>query len=300
MSRVPILVLGGLGALFYFLSRRQASFEIAAPPGPPPSSEPPYTQIRRSVAAYVAGRESHQNIDPGAMNLDTDGSGLSYGIEQWAQKPGMLGVLLKNMYAADPNAFKQIFGLPWEELLSVTNAKDGAARMAPVGGVLLWQEPWISRFKRAAQHPPFVEAQWQTAETGHHMRGAEKVARILDVKTPRALVLFFDRTNQQDVSRPLAAARVLAARYAVQRPPYDQILREFRDQLSEPFRSSAPKDEGVWKMVGNEWHRFTSNGKIDLYANIMKRTDEILNDPQISDQPITGFPEEVPSDTAAR
>jgi hypothetical protein len=308
VSRASLVALGGLGVVgvLYLLSRRRESFEIAVPAGAPqpegsqPGDEPPYTQIRRSVVAYVAGRESGRAIDPGATNLNTDSAGLSYGITQWAQKTGMLGALLNKMYAADPEAFKQIFGMPWKELLSVTNAKETVDRMKPVGGVLLWQEPWVGRFKRAAQHPPFVEAQWKMAEEGPHIRGAEKIARILNTKTPRALVLFLDRTNQQGAGNPLAIARSLAAKYAVQRPAYEQILQEFRTRNSDMFRSNAPKSDGVWKKVGNEWHRFTSNGKIDLYLDIMKRTDEILNDPQISDQPIIGFPEEAPSDTAAR
>jgi hypothetical protein len=239
-------------------------------------------------------------MNPGATNLNTDGVGLSYGIAQWAQKAGMLGALLNKMYAADPEAFKKIFGVPWEELLSVTNSKDLEGRMKPVGGVLLWQEPWVSRFKQAALHPPFVEAQWKMAEEGPHMRGAEKIARILNVKTPRGLILFFDRTNHQGVGNPVKGAQEVAAKYAGRQASDMEILRAFRDNMANRFRSSTPRSDGAWKQVGNEWHKFTLNGRFDTYAQIIRRTDEILNDPQISDQRITGFPEEAPSDTAAR
>jgi hypothetical protein len=269
-----------------------------SPPEPPPGKEPPYTQIRRSVAQYVAGRESNHTVNPGAVNANTDSAGLSYGIAQWAQRPGMLGALLKKMQAADPEAFRQIFGMPWEQLLSVTNNKIEAERMKPVGGVLLWQEPWLSRFRLAGKHGPFIEAQWRMAEEGPHMRGAEKIARILQTKTPRALVLFFDRTNQQGAGNPLSAARTLATQYAGQQPPYPEVLREFRNLLSEAFRSATPRNED-WKKVGDEYHKFTQNGKIDLYLTVMRRTDEILTDPSLSDQIITGFPEEAPLDTSA-
>lgn len=306
------LILGGLGVAgaLYFLLRKRERFEIVIPqePGPTPQgpapsgggAEPPYSQIRRSVVAYVAGRESGRSIDPGATNLNTDGVGLSYGIAQWAQQAGMLGALLKKMYAADPATFQRLFGMPWQELLNVTNATDPKARMAPVGGVVLWQEPWVSRFKRAAEHPPFVEAQWQMAEEGPHMRGAEKIARILNTKTPRALVLFFDRTNHQGVGNPVKGAQEIAAKYANQQPPYPEVLFEFRDNMANRFRSSTPRTDGVWKLVGNEYHKFTKNGRIDSYLQIVKRTNEILGDSQISDQPITGFPAEAPSDTSSR
>ena len=314
------LILGGLGVAgaLYFLLRKRERFNIVVPQGqgvppqgPAPQNapmaapagtgvEPPYKDIRRSVVAYVAGRESGRAINPGATNLNTDGVGLSYGIAQWAQKAGMLGALLKRMYAADPAYFQQVFGTPWQELLNVTNATDLNARMAPVGGVVLWQEPWVSRFKRAAEHAPFVEAQWQMAEEGPHMRGAEKIARILNAKTPRALILFFDRTNHQGVGNPVKGAEEIAAKYAGQMPPNRQLLLEFRDKMANRFRSSTPRTDGVWKQVGNEYHKFTLNGRFDTYAQIIRRTDEILNDPQISDQPITRFPEETAGDTASR
>ncbi|MEK6750395.1 MAG: hypothetical protein AABY83_14545 [Pseudomonadota bacterium] len=57
--------------------------------------------------------------------------GLSYGIIQFTQDGGSLGVLLTAMYHANASKFEEIFGDNFEELLSVTNAK-GA------NGVELW------------------------------------------------------------------------------------------------------------------------------------------------------------------
>jgi hypothetical protein len=46
----------------------------------------------------------------GAMNLNTDKAGLSYGIIQWAQKPGRLHEILQAFSDANADAFTAIFG----------------------------------------------------------------------------------------------------------------------------------------------------------------------------------------------
>jgi hypothetical protein len=299
-----ILGASGLAMLSFVLFKRRERMMLAVPsksvaiqaPAPTTSPQdtgtsslPPYPEVRRSVISYVAGRESGRKLNPGATNLNTDGVGLSFGIVQWAQKAGSLGKLLKAMQAKDPSTFARIFGPASEELIAVTNSTDLNRRMAPVGGVVLWQEPWVSRFKQAATHQPFVDVQWDMASTGGHMQGAEQIARVLNTKTPRAMVLFFDRTNHQGPGYPVQWAEEIAAKYQGQKPPYPQILVEFRDKIANRFRSSTPR-EGTWKQVGNEWHKFTPNGRIDTYAQIIRRTDEILNDTTLSDAEIVDFP----------
>ena len=300
------MILGAsfMATLSLILFKRRERLALAVPAGPvaiqtpstvpqpqagQPSSLPPYPEVQRSVIAYVAGRESGRNLNAGATNLNTDGVGLSYGIAQWAQKAGALGKLLKAMQAKDPATFSRIFGPAANEMIAVTNNPDVNRRMDPVGGVVLWQEPWVSRFKAAGTHQPFIDAQWELAATGGHMKGAEEIARILNVKTPRAMVLFFDRANHQGPGYPIKRAQELAAKYQGQTPPYPQILVEYRDRIANMFRSSTPKD-GTWKQVGNEWHKFTANGRFDTYAQIIRRTNEILNDPTLSDATITDFP----------
>lgn len=46
----------------------------------------------------------------GSMNRNTDRAGLSFGLIQWAQKPGRLGELLKAFHLAQPERFTEIFG----------------------------------------------------------------------------------------------------------------------------------------------------------------------------------------------
>ena len=81
------------------------------------------------VIAHVSRHEGRHD----SLKLNADGAGLSFGIIQWAQKPGSLGVLLAEMQRTDPERFARTFGPDWRALLEVTRA----ASLAPVGGALL-------------------------------------------------------------------------------------------------------------------------------------------------------------------
>ena len=99
--------------------------------------------------------------------------GLSFGIIQWAQKPGSLGVLLAEMQRTNPARFATTFGPDWPALLQTT----AAGSLAPVGGQVLWREPWVSRFQAAGRDPVFVAVQNRLAKNGEHFQGAIEAAR---------------------------------------------------------------------------------------------------------------------------
>ena len=112
--------------------------------------------------------------------------GLSYGIIQFTQDGGSLGVLLTKFNSADPTEFQRIMGPTYNELLSVTN-KTGASglkqwrnlgspkqspeifgpRVLPVSidgkKVHIWKEPWRSRFVELGKVKTFQELQLEAA-----------------------------------------------------------------------------------------------------------------------------------------
>ena len=273
---------------------RSRERQISMPPiieEPPAPTETPFSAYQRVAIAHVAGSEAGpSNPNPfEAINANTDGAGLSYGIIQWAQKKGGLGKLLLSLQASDPEAFASIFGIPWRELLQSTNASSESARMAPVGGVLLWREPWLSRFRLAGRHPPFTEAQWNMALNDVHMTSALKAARMLGLTTLRGLTLIYDRAVQQGPYGTLDKAKALAQEYATRgfRPSYQQVMADFQSATLAPLVDTAPQDES-WRRVGDVWHKF--RGGIDLHADVLKRTTRVLNSPTLTDEPIPTFP----------
>ncbi|MEQ1502253.1 MAG: hypothetical protein ABMB14_08475 [Myxococcota bacterium] len=230
----------------------------------------------RRVIAFVSASEGRAD----SVNRNLDGAGLSYGILQWNQRAGSLGVLLRALYQVDPGAFARIFGPAWFALLSAT-ARGG---LEPVDSVALWEEPWVSRFVAAGRHPPFVAAQWDLAERGEHFQGALDVARILGVRTERAMALFFDRAVQQGPE----AARGMATKLQVW--SYPAVLQAYADLAASRFRRttappsaqySARSPHIVWQQVGAEWHAVA--GRWDLYLDVVRRTTHILADSSLSD-----------------
>jgi hypothetical protein len=236
----------------------------------------------RRVITLVSATEGQAD----SLNRNLDGAGLSYGILQWNQRSGSLGVLLSAMAEADPSAFAHLFGPSWASLLEATRR----GGLAAVDGVPLWEEPWASRFVAAGRYAPFVALQWRLAERGEHFRGALDVARILGIATERAVALFFDRSVQQGPGAARQMAEALRASWAGRAVSYPEALQAFADLAASRFRRTSPPPSPyfserarhiVWKRVGDEWHAVA--GRWDLYVDVVRRTRAILADRRLSD-----------------
>ena len=275
MNPRGLLVVGGLAAVAGALLLGTQPARAAVRAGPIPDDR---TWVRR-VIAYVSGNEGRAD----SLNRNLDGAGLSFGILQWNQKSGSLGVLLRAMQQADPQAFVRIFGPSWTTLLAAT-LRGG---LELVDGVQLWEEPWASRFAAAGRHPPFVAAQWDHAERGEHFQGALDVARILGLRTERAMALFFDRAVQQGPG----AARQIAEQLRANASASPEVLIAYADLAASRFRRTTPPESPyfsprakhiVWRPVGNEWHACA--GRWDLFVDVVARCSRILADHTLQDR----------------
>ncbi len=163
------------------------------------------------VARFESGRDRYAAINAdgefeGRFGTDHPAYqryhiGLSYGLIQFTQDSGSLGKLLRAMKARDQEAFSRIFGPEAEELLRVTNAEGPgsaqspggrSARVQPVGGADLWTEPWLGRFRQAAEHLPFQAAQYQTASE-LYLDPVLPYAGWMGLNSERALAMLLDR-----------------------------------------------------------------------------------------------------------
>ncbi len=250
-----------------------------------------------------------------SVQANLDGNGVSYGILQWTQKSGSLGRLLRAMASADPVAFGRFFGASWMKLLDVT----GQASLEAVDGVVLWAEPWVSRFTAAGRWPAFQQAQASLAAESEYMDGAVAIAKVLGVATERAMTMYYNRTVQQGPTGALGPAHRLAAWYAedaTRRPatPND-VLAQYAWTCAAKFRrTSAPASRNYnadgniwWSPVASEWselavgryavrrvavsgvwHAMTGppSKPWSLYDLIVKRSSNILTDPTLRDLPV--------------
>jgi hypothetical protein len=154
--------------------------------------------------------------------------GLTFGAFPYVQEQGTLGQLLALMRDRDRAGFDANFP-DADQLIAVTTAADGprawespdglSARLRPVAGKPLWQEPWLGRFKRAAAHPPFQGAQNELAAR-LYVQPVLQVAQQIGLDSEQGLTLLIDRAVQ--MGAPAALAWVLEAATPVETPALRQ------------------------------------------------------------------------------
>src|SRR5262249_11056820 len=102
----------------------------------------------------------------GALNLNTDRAGMSFGLIQWAQSPGRLTEILVAFRNASASDFARIFGESSDQLITHTGQPhggvDGNGETTDPAFDLV-SEPWVGRFRDAARFEPFQQVQVQTA-----------------------------------------------------------------------------------------------------------------------------------------
>ncbi len=276
----PLLLLGGLGVLGLLALAAASSTDTAQ------------TAWRHSMdwMDRVITRVSKHEGKHDSLNLNLDGAGLSFGIIQWAQIVGNLGKLLSAMQQADPATFAATFGPHWQQLLAVTNAASRSARLAPVGGQVLWKEPWVSRFRQAGTTPVFIRTQNRVAAQGHHWLGAVQAARILGIATERSLALLYDTSVQQGPDFAQRHAQRIRDAYAGRPSSQLEILTAYASSAPAHFRRTSPPTKPYpsshieWRKTGDEWHAWA--GVFDLYTGIIRRRMSIVNDPHLTDNPV--------------
>lgn len=136
-----------------------------------------------------------------AQNRNTDKAGLSYGLIQWAQKPGRLHEILA-AFQTDPT-FPVVFGDGNPNLAQ----KLVAHTAKPNGGVQangtttdpafnLIAEPWTSRFNRAGLTAVFQKIQVQTAVADFTKSFNTLKAFAPQLNSERAVAFMLDVANQ--------------------------------------------------------------------------------------------------------
>jgi hypothetical protein len=140
----------------------------------------------------------------GALNLNIDKAGLSFGLIQWAQKPGRLTEILNAFFAASAADFVRIFGEGDAEVASglINYAQKPSGGVDPASGQTtdgefdLVHEPWVGRFLTAALWVPFQQVQVQTALGDFRSSLAQIEQYAPQLNSERAVGFMLDLANQ--------------------------------------------------------------------------------------------------------
>ena len=187
-------------ATLHALASKPAASPVAARSYLVLSLETPWTGFTRLVG-LTAQFEAAGKFT--ARNRNTDRAGLSFGIIQWAQKPGRLNGLLRAFRRAQPDRFTKVFGGGSSSLaegLIAHTAKpqggvDGAGRTTDPNFDLV-NDVWNARFVEAGQDRDWQRTQVQEASAAFRsslagLRAAAPVAR-----SERAIAFLLDVANQ--------------------------------------------------------------------------------------------------------
>lgn len=200
----------------------------AASPPPAGAAPAPETQaldalVQAVIAEGAGGRYDALNLDGafrGRMGqthpyYQRAHEGLRYGPAQVSQDSGELGELLSLMRAADPAGFDQFFGSAAAQLVETTTRTGPnsgqvpggrSARVQPVEGKDLWEEPWVDRFRAAAGHAPF-QAAMRAQIISRRLEPVLPVAEALGLDSRRGRAMLLAMALHMGVERAVAAIR---------------------------------------------------------------------------------------------
>ncbi|HEY7390403.1 MAG TPA: peptidoglycan recognition family protein [Bryobacteraceae bacterium] len=139
-----------------------------------------------------------------ALNRNTDRAGLSFGLIQWAQRPGRLAGLLAAMSEADRAAFVNTFGAGDGDVADalLAHCRKPSGGVDPKTGQTvnpsfdLVAEPWISRFRQAALTARFQQIQVTEALVAFQASYDSLRRYAPDIRSERGVAFMIDVANQ--------------------------------------------------------------------------------------------------------
>ena len=179
--------------------------------------------ILARIMPFESGADGFARVEPDGEFAGRYGSahpaygrwhlGLTYGAFPFVQEQGTLGALLAMMQLRDATAFERYFGRAADILVRMTGNSEGphawesadglSPRLQPLDGAPLWQEPWLARFRAAAQHLPFQGAQNELAAKRFIFPLLPALAQM-GLDSEQALTLAVDRAVQMGADAALA------------------------------------------------------------------------------------------------
>jgi len=200
------------------------------------------------------------------LNLNTDRCGLSFGIIQWAQKPGRLHEIVQAFRDAAPDVMAEIAGSReiLDGLLAHTARPNGGVDAAS-GRTLdarfdLVAEPWRSRFEQMGRNQDLQKVQIREA-SGAFQASLDRIRRDAPmVSSQRGFAFMLDLANQHGDAGASSIYRAAA-----------------RPGLAEPDVLAAMEQESV-RRVASQFGTSSNEAASTLNRRQFFRTTPWLSD----------------------
>jgi peptidoglycan hydrolase-like protein with peptidoglycan-binding domain len=165
------------------------------------------------------------------LNLNTDRAGLSFGVIQWAQKPGRLKEVLDAFHDADPARFAECFGGLVASRMLMHVAKENGGVDKNTGKTIdpdfnLVEAPWAGRFVNCGLDPFFQRIQVTLATIDAQSAFDAMKNHVPLIASERGIGFLLDTANQHG---PNGALSIYGA---VTRPGMaeGEVLKAMRDE----------------------------------------------------------------------
>lgn len=208
----------------------------------------PFTdEVRARVVGVTTAQESGGKfwaVNPNSERFKDpkNAPGVSWGILQWTQKSGNLGIVLDACRAADKPTFDAtVAPFSADELVRVCRA----GSLGTVNGKVLWDAAWVKVFQALGRVPIFQQVQTWFAANGSHMKAAVKTCIMLGLESEKGLALAFDRATQQGEGWIVKAATSIAANWKStgRTPDYEGRLKALADSASARANGNPWEDD---------------------------------------------------------
>jgi hypothetical protein len=174
-----------------------------------------------------------------SVNLNSDGAGLSFGLIQWAQKPGRLAEIVDAFQKSDAAEFARVFGGEDKGRQLLAHLRKPSGGVDPQTGKTtdagfdLIAEPWLGRFRAAGLSRTFQVTQVRTAAAAFS-QSVQKIRQYAKgLESERAMAFMIDLANQHGDT---GAKRIYMA---VQRPGMSE--RELLEAMANRSLQSIPE-----------------------------------------------------------
>jgi hypothetical protein len=195
------------------------------------------------------------------LNRNTDKQGLSFGVIQWAQKPGRLSEVLCAFQAADAARFSNLFGGDSTAAGLLAHVAQTNGGVDPVSGVTtdpafdLITDPWASCFTAAGLDPVFQTVQVNLATADAQSAYDRMKAQTPLITSQRGIGFLLDVANQHG---PAGALSIYGA-VVTGGLSESAVLQAMRDEsvrrVSVQYGATSPEAQSTASR--RDWFRTT-------------------------------------------